>query len=58
MRRVQRARSWRRWVLVGVEEVVVVVVVFDKEVVVLLEVLLFELRLAAEGCVKCGVRLE
>ena len=44
--------------LVGVEEVVVVVVVFDKEVVVLLEVLLFELRLAAEGCVKCGVRLE
>ena len=53
MRRVQRARSWRRRVLVGAEEVVVALAL-----VVLFKVLLFEVRLAVEDGPVWDVRLE
>ena len=52
-RRVQRARSWRRWVFVGAEDAVV----WDVEVV-LSEVLLFGARLAVEDGAEWDVRLE
>jgi len=53
MRRVQRARSWRRWVFVGAEEVVRVLAVAVLEEVVSL----FGARLAVEDGAGWDVRL-
>jgi len=54
-RRVQRARSWRRWVFVGVDDVVVALAMAVLEEVV---VSLFGARLAVEDGAEWDVRLE